>query len=108
MLCEYVKGLECPGWIYWALTLFYGIFPVFSTYISVVMKDTFYMAAVTCFMAKLAKAVDQLKQNAEIPLNKHALISMCIAALLMCLSCKEAKICVTLTLLYFIFVIIKL
>jgi len=108
MVCEYVKGLGCPRWIYWALTFFYGIFPVFSTYVSAVMKDTFYMAAVTWFMVELAKAVDQLKQNAEILLNKNILISMGISALLMCLSRKEAKICVTLTLLYFLLVIIKL
>lgn len=107
-VCKYILDIGCPKWTYWVLTFFYGLLPVFGSYVSSVLKDTFYMASVTWFSLELAKMVVRFRTDKEYVTTKRSLVNIGISALMMCLSRKEAKILVALTIVYVIFVLIRL
>lgn len=106
-VCKYILDIGCPKWTYWVLTFFYGLFPVFGSYVSSVLKDTFYMASVTWFSLELAKLVVGFRTNEQYILKTSSLIKLGASSLLMCLSRKEAKILVALTMIYVTLVLIR-
>ncbi len=98
-VCVYLLRITGSTRLWLIISLFYAIFPIFGSYVSAVMKDTFYMAMGTWFILVLCKLFDKYAKDRRIFEKPSDLAALAIPSALMCLSRKEAYIIVAITLL---------
>lgn len=106
LLCGLVYSAVC-AFVYeitsskklWVITLlFYAIFPAFGSYVSAVLKDTFYMAVATWFILNICRYV--INHDFRMPVY-------IVSAICVCLSRREGFILVVLTTLSILLVEVK-
>ena len=76
---------------FYAVSLFYALFPVFGAAVCSVMKDVFYMAAATLFIATLIRILLTLRSGDGN--NISSFVKLFICMFFMCISRNEAIYC---------------
>ncbi|MCR5101838.1 MAG: DUF6020 family protein [Butyrivibrio sp.] len=106
-VCDFILEVTGSRTFYIISVLFYSLFPMFGFYVSAVLKDTFYMIVATWFSLCICKGITRKINKGILFTRKSQIISLIISGLLMCLSRKEASICVIITLLFLFLSLIK-
>lgn len=87
-VCSFIYKCSGSKKLWWCSVAFYALFPLFGSYVSAVLKDTFYLGIATLFMLNVCRMVAGLDRNIG---------SFIISGILVCLTRREGVILVAAT-----------